>query len=172
MSFDMSVRLSLWPSVLMERLGSHRTEFHENGNLIIIRKSVQKIQDSLKSNRSNGYFTRRYTFMNVSRSVLLKIRIFSYKFCRENQNTHFMFNCFFFFENRVVYKKMWKNTVEPSRPQMTILCMRVTYWIPKAKNTSPEYVLLISFPLQHCFHSRASMLRRTYTACLVKLHLV
>ena len=32
---------------------------------------------------------------------------------------HFMFNNFFFPENRVVYERMWENTVEPGRPQMT-----------------------------------------------------
>jgi hypothetical protein len=35
-----------------------------------------------------------------------------------------MFN--FFPENRDVYKIMWKNVVEPDRPQMTIRRMRFT----------------------------------------------
>ena len=39
------------------------------------------------------------------------------KSCRENQNTHFMFNNFF--ENRAVYEIMSKNMVEPERSQMT-----------------------------------------------------
>ena len=39
------------------------------------------------------------------------------KRCRENRNTHFVFNIFFF-ENRAVYEIMWKNSVERSRPQM------------------------------------------------------
>ena len=30
---------------------------------------------------------------------------------------------------------MWKNIVEPTRPQMTILSMRIGCWIPKATNT-------------------------------------
>jgi len=48
--------------------------------------------------------------------------------CRENQDTHFMFNNVFF-ENRVVYEIMWKNIVETCRPQMTIWRKRVTCWI-------------------------------------------
>ena len=28
--------------------------------------------------------------------------------CRENQNTHFVFSNFFFFENRAVYEIMWQ----------------------------------------------------------------
>jgi len=47
------------------------------------------------------------------------MRNVSAKNCRENQNTHFMFNNFFS-ENRVVYGLMWKNTAEPGKPQMTI----------------------------------------------------
>ena len=54
----------------------------------------------------------------------------------------------FFFENRAVYEKMWKNTVERGRPQMTIWCMRITCWIPKAIDTHLEYVMLIAFPRQ------------------------
>jgi len=32
--------------------------------------------------------------MKISRSVRLRMRIVSNKICRENQNTHFMFNNF------------------------------------------------------------------------------
>jgi hypothetical protein len=38
----------------------------------------------------------------------------------EKRNTNFMFNDFFFPENLAVYKIMWKNIVEPGRPQMTV----------------------------------------------------
>jgi hypothetical protein len=40
------------------------------------------------------------------------------KSCRENQNTHFMFNNFVF-ENRALYEIMSKNMVEPEGSQMT-----------------------------------------------------
>jgi hypothetical protein len=39
--------------------------------------------------------------------------------CIENQNTHFMFNNFCFFENRAVYEIISKNMVEREAPQMT-----------------------------------------------------
>jgi hypothetical protein len=58
------------------------------------------------------------TFLTISRSFLLRKRDFS-KSCRENQNTRFVFNNFFL-ENRAVYEIMWKNIVQPDRPQMTI----------------------------------------------------
>jgi hypothetical protein len=40
----------------------------------------------------------RYTFLIISRSVLLRMRNVSDKSCRENQNTHFVFGNFFFLE--------------------------------------------------------------------------
>ena len=46
-------------SVRMGQLGSHRTDFHEIWYLNIFRKSVDKIQVSLKSDKNNGYITRR-----------------------------------------------------------------------------------------------------------------
>ena len=67
------------------------------------------------------------------------------KRCRENQNTHCMFNIFP--ENHTFYEKMWKNTVDRGRRQMKIWRMRID-WIPKATNTHSEYVILIAFPLQ------------------------
>jgi hypothetical protein len=71
-------------------------------------------------------------------------------------------------ENRAVYEKMWKNTVEPDRPQMKTWCMRIACWIPKATNTHSEYVILIAFPLQQWLHEHASVLRYTYLASLVR----
>jgi hypothetical protein len=62
---------------------------------------------------------------------------------------------------------MWKNVVERGRPQMTIWCMRIAWWIPKATDTHSEYVIIIAFPLQQWLNEGASMLRYAYIACLV-----
>jgi hypothetical protein len=43
-------------------------------------------------------------------------------------------------ENRAVYEIMWKNTVEPGRPQVTIWRMRIACWVPKATNTHTHVV--------------------------------
>ena len=43
---------------------------------------------------------------------------------------------------------MWKNTVQPVRPQMTIWRMRIARKKPKATITHSEYVTLIALPLQ------------------------
>ena len=69
------------------------------------------------------------------------------KICRENQNTHFMFSNFFP-ENIVVCGIIWKNIVEPDRPQLTIWRMRFAYQITKAANTHLEYVIFTVFSLQ------------------------
>jgi hypothetical protein len=59
-----------------------------------------------------------YIYDNISPIFFLEWEIFQAKIV-ENQNTHFMFSDFFS-ENRAVYEIMWKNMVEPDRPQITI----------------------------------------------------
>jgi hypothetical protein len=59
-----------------------------------------------------------------------------------------MLNQFFSPENRAVYKTMWKNIAEPGRLQMKIWRMRIACWIPKARNTYTEYVILIALALK------------------------
>jgi len=60
-SFVMSVRLCACPParspVRMELLRSHRTDIHEIWYLNIFRKSIDKVQVSLKPDKNNGYFT-------------------------------------------------------------------------------------------------------------------
>jgi hypothetical protein len=80
----------------------------------------------------------------------------------EKIKTHFLYSIFFP-ENRTVYEIMRINIIEANRPQMSIITCRK----PKATNTHSEYVT-------HCFsaakflHERASLLRYTYLACLVR----
>jgi len=62
---------------------------------------------------------------------------------------------------------MWRNIVEPDRPQITIWRMRIAYWITKATDTHSECVVVIAFPLQQWLHERVSMLHYTYIACFV-----
>ena len=69
--------------------------------------------------------------MTLSRTILLRMRNISYKICRESQNTHFMFNDFFY-ENRAVYELIWKNMVESERPLMTIRRVAFACWEGKA----------------------------------------
>jgi len=50
--------------------------------------------------------------------------------------THFIFNNFFPPENHAVLDLMWKNIVEPDRPQMTIRRMRIACCIPNTNTHS------------------------------------
>jgi len=49
-----SIVMSVCPFVRMEQLGSHWTDFHEICYLSILRKSVDKIQVSVKCDKNNG----------------------------------------------------------------------------------------------------------------------
>jgi len=82
------------------------------------------------------------------------------KSCRENENTHFIFN-YFFFVNRPVYEIMRKNTAQPDRPQI-IWRTRIKSWIPKATNTYPQCNT-------YCF-STASMVARKYLSLTLCIH--
>ena len=66
-------------------------------------------------------------------------------------------------ETRAVDEIMWKHTVQPDMPQMTVWRMHIAFWISKATNTRSEYVIIIASPLQHWLHERASVER--YTVC-------
>jgi hypothetical protein len=72
--------------------------------------------------------------MIISPSVLPRIKYVSEK-KNLRKSRHISCVNIFFLEHRAVYEIMWKNTVEPGRPQLTIRCMRIAYWMPKATNT-------------------------------------
>ena len=70
-------------------------------------------------------------------------------------------------QNCAVYEIMWKNIVEPDRPQMTIqysACPLCAVYL--RLQTHSQYVILIAFPLQQWLNERASMFCYTYIACL------
>ena len=88
--------------------------------LRIFRKFVGKIRVSLKSDKNKGTLHEDVcTLMTISRRILLRMRNVSDRSCRENQNSHFIFNNFFS-ENLAVHEIMRKNCVEPRKQQMTI----------------------------------------------------
>jgi len=54
---DYWIRMSVCPSVRTEQPGSHEADFHEILYSSIFRKSVEKIQVSLKSDKNNWHYT-------------------------------------------------------------------------------------------------------------------
>ena len=129
--------LSVPLCVRIEQLGSHCTDFHEIWYLSIFLKSVQKIQVSLNWTRITGTLHEdQYTFMIISRSILLRIRKFSDKSCRDNRNTLFLIP---FLRKSCRLWECGDSIVEPGRPQMKIWRMRTAWWILKATDThSPQ----------------------------------
>jgi hypothetical protein len=91
--------------------------FHEILYLTLSRKSIERIQVSLKYDKNNGDFTciPMYIFMIKSHWLILRI---TDKSSRENQNTFYV-QQHFSSENRAVYEIMLKNMVQPDRPQTT-----------------------------------------------------
>jgi hypothetical protein len=100
------------------------------------------------------------------------------KSCRENKNTHFIFNNFFR-ENRTVNEIMSKNTVETEWPQVTpqygayALCAELAYAHASGYSHARthahavQHVILIAFHSGNGFPERASKFRYKYIACLV-----
>jgi len=82
--------------VCMEHLGFNWTDFYEIWYFRIFRKSVQKIQVSLKSDENKGYFTWwSIHILILCRSILLRMRNISDKSCKGNQNTKDVIRNFF-----------------------------------------------------------------------------
>jgi hypothetical protein len=50
----------------------------------------------------------------------------------------------FFFENRAVYEIMWKNMVQPDRPQRTVWRMHIAFWVTNTRDTHSEYEIFIA----------------------------
>jgi hypothetical protein len=75
--------------------------------------------------------------------------------------THFLCSITFFL-NRALLEIMWRNTLDPSRPQMTIWRIRVTCWyLSLRKHTLRIYMILIAYPLRLIF--------MIYVHCLICL---
>ena len=98
------------------------------------------------SNHGESLKSRMYVFDHISLSCSYNQKWLR-KSCRENQNTYFMFNNYFF-ENHAVYEMMWKNILELGRSQMTVWHMPIACWVTKATDTHSVYVILISSPRQ------------------------
>ena len=76
--------LFVCPSVRMQQLGSHLTDFHEIWYLIVFLIFVEKIQVSLISDKNIPYFTwNPCKFMITSLRIRLRMRTVSYKTTEE-----------------------------------------------------------------------------------------
>jgi hypothetical protein len=83
----------------------------------------------------------RYTFLIMPCLTILRLRNFLDKVVNKIK-TRFLFSITFF--NRALLEIMWRNIVDPSRPQMTIWRMRVPCWYLILEHTHSEYVWYLS----------------------------
>jgi hypothetical protein len=157
-------------------------------------ESVGIIQNSLKSDKNNRYFTWRrfYIFDHISlNSPLLRMRNVLDKLVEKVKPPISCWVNFFFVRKS---HRLWDNVGKCSGDSgatndVTIWRIRVACWISRLYGHMPkhtptrsdihmhartrkhahtdQYVILIVFPQQQWFRERASMLRYTYIACLV-----
>ena len=85
----------------------------------------------------------------------------------EKIKVHILCSIIFFSKIVPYYEIMWKNIIQPGRPQLKIRRMRLACRIYKATITHSEYVILNVYPLQQLLHECAAILCHTCTTCLV-----
>ena len=111
----------------------------------ILWKCVAKIQVSLKSHKNKGCFTVRPMYnSDTSCSVLLTMRKMFQTILVEEIKTIILYSIYFL-RNFCVYKITRSTCVENIRPRMIIWRMRIACWVPKAKITPSECVILYCF---------------------------
>ena len=142
-----SVRTSAWNTQLP--LGG----FHWSLKFEHFSKIYRENPSFIKTDKDYRYFISRRIgiFRSHLAGVFFEWEIFQTKVV-EKFETHFL--CSIASPpHRTVYEIMWKNIVEPDRPQMTIWCTRIAFWIPEATDT-------LRTCNTYCF-STASMVART-----------
>jgi len=66
------------------------------------------------------------------------------------------------FENRAVYKIMWKKVGGPGRPQKTIRRIRIAWWITKAINRHSEF-------LTHCLSTAKVVAQKRLCVMFIRI---
>jgi len=100
------------------------------------------------------------TVFIISHLFILKIGNVSDRSCGENKKNTF----FIYLENLLAYQIMWNNILEPCRPQMTILRMRIACWVPKATHTHTPTTCNT-----HCFPTTTTV-ARTHLNVTIYVH--
>ena len=94
-----------------------------------------------------------------SRVILRRMRNFSDKICRGNQNTHFVYNNFFHKNRPVLRDNVGKySSAGQATDDNIIWRMRIACWVTTATDTHSEYLILVAFPWQQWLGERASVL--------------
>jgi len=118
----------------MEQPVSRWAGFHEIWYLNIFRKSNEKIQVALKSDKNDGYVTWRpiYSTIMISRWILLRVRMFQTKLYRKSKHAYYVRQRFFFPPRLIIYNNLALPTLLYGRETWAI---REHY---KSRKTSAE----------------------------------
>jgi hypothetical protein len=101
--------------------------------------------------------------MVISRLILLRMRNVSDRICRENQNTHFIFNSFLFRKScRLSVNVEEYGRVRQATDDSMIARMRLACWISKATDT--QNILIFN-----CF-TTAKLVTRTRLGVKLDAH--
>jgi hypothetical protein len=121
--------MSNCPSACMEELFYPLFRFSRILTFTVFQKYIKKIQLSLKHYKNSRYFTRRPTCIYILPTSSENEKCFT-QMCREK--THILHFIIFYENQELLNKIMWKNVVEPYRPQMTIKHMFLACWTTNA----------------------------------------
>jgi hypothetical protein len=131
----------------MEQLGSHVPDFYKI--LVVFHFSKNRPQYSrfIKTcHEQRALYEDKCTFLLTSRWILLRTRNISDRSCRENQNTHFMFDKFY-----LKLCRLWVNVVgggelySGTGHRWKNDACALQDGFHKATNTPSEYVILFFF---------------------------
>jgi hypothetical protein len=131
--FVIPVCLSVCPSVRMKQLGSHWTDFYEIWYMSIFRKSAERIQVSLKSDKNNGHFTWRHTYVFYTILMNCSYNEKSFGSFREIK-TQFYFYLFKKIASEIVpFMTKCGKILQSLTVQRGLRPMQIACWVTKAK---------------------------------------
>jgi hypothetical protein len=159
----LAVPMPVCLAVRMEQLGFHVKDFRNVFSFEYFSKICWANTNFIKTWQNN---VKTHVSWRLKLSVFFLLRNVYTKVV-EKIKAYILGSIIFF--NIVIYEIMWKNTVQPDSPLLTIWCMRIACWTNKAINIHSKYVVLIAFLLQRWLHERSSLLRYKYIGCLVKI---
>jgi hypothetical protein len=104
-----------------------------------VSKYVEEIDVLLKYDKNNGYLTWRPFYIYYhTHAVLQRMRNLQTDFVEKI--TTYILCLITFIIHCALYEITWKDIVEPDRPQVTILRVRITRWIPTATHTHTHWI--------------------------------
>ena len=151
----------------MEQLGSQWTDFHEIWYLSVFRKSVRKNLNFIKIWQEQRIFHMK-TCLHLWFLALffLKSEMFQTNVV-EKIKTHILWSLYFFSKIVPFMRKCGKILQSGAGHRWQYgACALLAGYVRLQRRT--QYATLIAVPLQRLLHERTSVLRYTYSACLVK----